>query len=249
MKGSVLVTGGARRIGLAICEELSARGWNVLSHSRDPENPLASDFAKCDTAADRLFAAALEAAPDLCAIVNNAAVFSKAAELPPDEAKALWAVNVAVPVRLAELLAAHLAARHAAGTVVNLLDTRILGGSRDHRECRDLRECREIFGEKGLDPYSESKVALARATVEQARRLAPTLRVNGVAPGPVLPPTDPANREKGGDILLPRRPTPSDVASAVAFLLGADTVTGQVLAVDSGQSLAQLPVDDSTSVL
>ena len=61
MKGSVLVTGGARRIGLAICEELSARGWNVLSHSRDPENPLASDFAKCDTAADRLFAAALEA--------------------------------------------------------------------------------------------------------------------------------------------------------------------------------------------
>ena len=243
MKGSVLVTGGARRIGLAICEELSARGWNVLSHSRDPENPLASDFAKSDAAADRLFAAALEAAPDLCAIVNNAAVFSKAAELPPDEAKALWAVNVAVPVRLAELLAAHLAARHAAGTVVNLLDTRILGGSRDHRECR------EIFGEKGLDPYSESKVALARATVEQARRLAPTLRVNGVAPGPVLPPTDPANREKGGDILLPRRPTPSDVASAVAFLLGADTVTGQVLAVASGQSLAQLPVDVSTSVL
>ena len=249
MKGSVLVTGGARRIGLAICEELSARGWNVLSHSRDPENPLASDFAKCDTAADRLFAAAIEAAPDLCAIVNNAAVFSKAAELPPDEAKALWAVNVAVPVRLAELLAAHLAARHAAGAVVNLLDTRILGGSRDHRDHRDHRECREIFGEKGLDPYSESKVALARATVEQARRLAPTLRVNGVAPGPVLPPTDPANREKGGDILLPRRPTPSDVASAVAFLLGADAVTGQVLAVDSGQSLAQLPVDDSTSVL
>ena len=249
MKGSVLVTGGARRIGLAICEELSARGWNVLSHSRDPENPLASDFAKCDTAADRLFAAALKAAPDLCAIVNNAAVFSKAAELPPDEAKALWAVNVAVPVRLAELLAEHLAARHAAGAVVSLLDTRILGGSRDHRDHRDLRECREIFGEKGLDPYSESKVALARATVEQARRLAPTLRVNGVAPGPVLPPTDPANREKGGDILLPRRPTPSDVASAVAFLLGADAVTGQVLAVDSGQSLAQLPVDDSTSVL
>ena len=249
MKGSVLVTGGARRIGLAICEELSARGWNVLSHSRDPENPLASDFAKCDTAADRLFAAAIEAAPDLCAIVNNAAVFSKAAELPPDEAKALWAVNVAVPVRLAELLAAHLAARHAAGTVVNLLDTRILGGSRDHRDHRDHLECREIFGEKGLDPYSASKVALARATVEQARRLAPTLRVNGVAPGPVLPPTDPANREKGGDILLPRRPTPSDVASAVAFLLEADAVTGQMLAVDSGQSLAQLPVDDSTSVL
>jgi len=231
MKGSVLVTGGARRIGLAICEELSARGWNVLSHSRDPENPLASDFAKCDAAADRLFAAALEVAPDLCAIVNNAAVFSKAAELPPDEAKALWSVNVAVPVRLTELLAAHLAEHHATGSVVNLLD------------------CRILVDFRADDPYAASKVALARATVEQARRLAPTLRVNGVAPGPVLPPTDPANREKGGDILLPRRPTPSDVAAAVAFLLEADAVTGQVLAVDSGQSLAQLPVDVSTSVL
>ena len=255
MKGSVLVTGGARRIGLAICEELSARGWNVLSHSRDPENPLASDFAKCDAAADRLFAAALKTAPDLCAIVNNAAVFSKAAELPPDEAKALWSVNVAVPVRLTELLAAHLAEHRATGSVVNLLDCRILGGyreevgGRDHRDHRDRRECREIFGEKGWDPYSKSKLALARATVEQARRLAPMLRVNGVAPGPVLPPTDPANREKGGDILLPRRPTPSDVASAVAFLLEADAVTGQVLAVDSGQSLARLPVDVSPSVL
>lgn len=249
MKGSVLVTGGARRIGLAICEELSARGWNVLSHSRDPENPLSSDFSRCDAAADRLFAAALEAAPDLCAIVNNAAVFSKAAELPPDEAKALWSVNVSAPVRLAELLAAHLAEHRATGSVVNLLDTRILGGSRDYRDHRDRRECREIFGEKGLDPYSKSKLALARATVEQARRLAPMLRVNGVAPGPVLPPTDPANREKGGDILLPRRPTPSDVASAVAFLLEADAVTGQVLAVDSGQSLARLPVDVSPSVL
>lgn len=231
MEGSVLVTGGARRIGLAICEELSARGWNVLSHSRDPGNPLASDFAKCDAAADRLFAAALKAAPDLCAIVNNAAVFSKAAELPPDDAKALWSVNVAVPVRLTELLAAHLAEHHATGSAVNLLDCRILGDFRAD------------------DPYSKSKVELARATVEQARRLAPTLRVNGVAPGPVLPPTDPANREKGGDILLPRRPTPSDVASAVAFLLEADAVTGQVLAVDSGQSLARLPVDVSTPVL
>ena len=216
MKGSVLVTGGARRIGLAICEELSARGWNVLSHSRDPDNPLCADFTQPD-AAERLFAAAVARAPDLCAIVNNAAVFSTAAELPPDEASALWAVNVTVPVRLAELLAA----RHAVGTVVNLLDTRVLGEGRY----------------KSMAPYAASKLELARATVEQARRLAPMLRVNGVAPGPVLPPTDAANREKGGDILLPRRPTPADVASAVAFLLEAEAVTGQILAVDSGQCL------------
>ena len=245
MKGSVLVTGGARRIGLAICEELSARGWNVLSHSRDPGNPLYADFMRPDDA-DRLFVAALKAAPDLCAIVNNAAVFSTAAELPQDEAKALWAVNVEAPVRLAELLAAYLAKRHSVGAAVHLLDTRIL---KDFNDFKVFNGFNGFSGLKSLAPYAASKLALARATVEQARRLAPTLRVNGVAPGPVMPPTDPANREKGGDILLPSRPTPFDVASAVAFLLEADAVTGQVLAVDSGQSLARLPVDDSTPVL
>ena len=220
MKGSVLVTGGARRIGLAICEALSARGWRVLVHSRDPRNPLCADFTQ-PGAAERLFAAAVALAPDLCAVVNSAAVFSTAAELPPVEAAAMRAVNVTAPVRLAELLAAHLAARRATGAVVHLLDTRIL---------KDLKSL-------APSPYVASKLELARATVAQARSLAPTLRVNGVAPGPVLPPVDAANSEKGGPILLPRRPAPSDVAAAVEFLLEAAAVTGQILAVDSGQSL------------
>ena len=241
MKGSVLVTGGARRIGRVICEMLAARGWRVLAHSRDPGNPLRADFRE-PGAAERLLAVALAQAPDLCAIVNSAAMFSTAAELPPDEAAALRAVNVAVPVRLTELLAAHLAARHMAGAVVNLLDTRILGvfhGGQDTQDTQDTQgsQLASRYNGRALAPYAESKLALARATVAQARRLAPALRVNGVAPGPVLPPTDAANREKGGAILLPRRPAPDDVASAVAFLLEAEAVTGQILAVDSGQSL------------
>lgn len=236
MKGSVLVTGGARRIGLAICEGLSARGWHVLAHSRDPWNPLCADFTRPDVA-ERLFAAAVAQAPDLCAVVNSAAVFSTAAVLPPEETAAMWAVNVDAPVRLAELLAAHLAERHYVGAVVNLLDTRILKAFKSHRDFKGLKSTKVSSAPKGLAPYSASKLALACATVAQARSLAPTLRVNGVAPGPVLPPADAANREKGGPILLPRRPMPADVAAAVAFLLEADAVTGQILAVDSGQSL------------
>ena len=230
MKGSVLVTGGARRIGRAICEMLAARGWRVLAHSRDPDNPLHADLA-LPGEADRLFAAAVREAPDLCAVVNNAAMFSTAAELPADEAATIQTVNVTTPMRLTELLATYLAERHAAGSVVNLLDTRILidfWAEQDHRE---------IVEHKRLTPYAASKLALARATLDQARHLAPALRVNGVAPGPVLPPADAACREKGGDILLPRRPLPADVASAVVFLLEAEAVTGQVLAVDSGQCL------------
>lgn len=238
MKGSVLVTGGARRIGLAICEGLSARGWRVLAHSRDSQNPLYADFTRLG-AAERLFAAAIAQAPDLCAVVNNAAVFSTASELPPEEAAAMLAVNVDVPLRLAELLAAHLAKRHAAGSVVNLLDTRILGVFQGGQDTQDTQgsQLASRYNGRVLAPYAESKLALARATVAQARSLAPTLRVNGVAPGPVLPPADAANRENGGPILLPRRPTPADVAAAVSYLLEAEAVTGQILAVDSGQSL------------
>ena len=149
MKGSVLVTGGARRIGLAICEALSARGWCVLVHSRDPRNPLCEDFTQ-PGAAERLFAAAVAQAPDLCAVVNSASVFSTAAELPPVEVAAMRAVNVAAPVRLAELLAAHLAARRATGAVVHLLDTRILTDLKDFKDSKDLKDHKDFKDHKDL---------------------------------------------------------------------------------------------------
>ena len=86
MKGTALVTGGARRLGKAIADALRARGWNVIAASRtSPDAAFAVDLAEPDGPA-RLFAAARAAAPDLCAVVNNAAVFSHDAELPPDEA-------------------------------------------------------------------------------------------------------------------------------------------------------------------
>jgi len=225
MKGSVLVTGGARRIGRAICDGLAARGWRVLVHSRDPRNPFAADFSE-DGSVERLFAATIEAAPDLCAIVNNAAAFSTTTELPPKETAAMMRINSEVPILLIELLAEHLAVRGLSGSAVNLLDVRILGAVAGESSSVDMT------------PYAKSKLALARATLTLARRLAPAIRVNGVAPGPVLAPADAANSEKGGAILLSRRPSPTDVAETVAFMLEAESITGQILAVDSGQSLA-----------
>ena len=223
MKGAVLVTGGAKRIGRAVCDELRARGWTVLVHSRDASNPLRADFS-APGAAEELFAAACRAAPGLCAVVNSASEFSLAADLPPGGAARLLRVNAEVPARLAELLAARLRAAGGSGAVVNLLDARVL-------HAPPLREA------ASATPYERSKIALRDATREQARALAPVLRVNAVAPGPVLPPADPSCAEPGGGILLARRPSPGDVARAVAFLLEAEAVTGQVLAVDSGQSL------------
>lgn len=217
-KGSVLVTGGAKRIGKAICETLEARGWTVLVHSRAAGNPLCADFS--DTAAaDSLFAAAAALAPDLRAIVNNAAVFSTADDLPPREAERMRRINLDAPRRLTELLGGRLRGRGGRGAVVNLLDDRIF---RAH---------------SGASPYFATKMALWDETRSAAVREAPVLRVNAVAPGPALPPSDAAQHEKGGPVLLDRRPSPEDVAGAVAFLLDAEAVTGQVISVDAGQSL------------
>lgn len=233
MARSVLVTGGARRIGRAIVETLAAQGWRVLVHARRADDDegrelaaqLKGDFLFGDLAAkgaaDCLFQEAVGQAPDLCAVVNNASMFSLAANLPEHDAQALWRVNAEVPQRLTELLHAHLQNR--GGAVVDLLDTRILPPA-----------------PAAATPYEASKRALADSLAPRARRFADLLRVNAVAPGPVLKPSLAANSELGGETLLPTRPTVADVAAAVAYLLSAESVTGQIIAVDSGQSLLRV---------
>ena len=230
---TVLVTGGARRIGRAICETLAARGWRVVVHSRRADDPDASALAERlggialsadlsePLAAAHLFQAACDVAPDISAIVNNAAVFHPGDGLPPETAARIMRINAEAPERLTTLLGLRLMEHppfH--GAVVNLLDCRVVPPS----QAADT-------------PFMASKRTLRDATLKYAGLFASSLRVNAVAPGPVLPPVGAGVRVPGGDILLPARPTPQDVADAVAFLLDAPSITGQILAVDSGQSL------------
>ncbi len=232
---TVLVTGGARRIGRAICEKLAADGWHVIVHSRLSNDPdavalaarIKGDVLSADLseplAAAGLFQSACDIAPGLCAIVNNAAMFSPEAELSHDAAEALNRVNVEVPEKLTTLLGLRLMEHPPfRGAVVDLLDCHILVPS---------------LPGKAETPYLASKRALRASMEKSAGLFASCLRVNAVAPGPVLVPSKPAHRVPGGEVLLPQRPTPQDVASAVAYLLDAPAVTGQILAVDSGQSL------------
>ena len=227
MLGTVLVTGGARRLGKAIADALRARGWNVIAASRtSPNAAFAVDLAEPDGPA-RLFAAATAAAPDLCAVVNNAGVFSHDAELAPDEEVRLRAVNVDAPCALTELLAAH-----GGGAVVNVLDCRALG--------RDLSVAVAASCDPpGDTPYLRTKRELLEATRADAFRLAGRVRVNAVAPGPVLPPE--ACHERAGATPLGRHPTPQEVADAVVYLLSAESTTGTVIPVDGGQSLLAEP--------
>ena len=100
---------------------------------------------------------------------------------------------------------------------------------------------RDVFGTVRDDdtPYLRTKRELLAATRADALRLAGRVRVNAVAPGPVLPPE--SCHERAGATPLGRHPAPSEVADAVAYLLSAESTTGAVIPVDGGQSLLSEP--------
>ena len=211
---TVLVTGGTVRLGAAIAERLKAEGWRVItsSHRADAGADLVADLSAPDGAV-KLYAAALKALdgnpPD--ALVNNAALFT-------GDAAAIAAVNLESPKKLTTLMAGR---ETGVGAVVNILDTKALDASR----CLPT----------SIDTYLASKRSLLDFTRSAAATFAATLRVNAVAPGPVLAPTN--VHVKAGATLLDRRPTADDVAAAVSYLLAAESVTGAVIPVDAGQHL------------
>ena len=139
------------------------------------------------------------------------AIVNNAALFTGDDAT-LEAVNLEAPKKLTMMLAGR---EDAQGAIVNIVDLR----PRDNA-------------------YGRTKAELVAYTRKSAALFAGSLRVNAVAPGPVLAPV--GVHESAGETLLDRRPTPEDVADAVAYLLDAQSVTGVVLPVDSGQHLVEL---------
>ncbi len=208
---SVLITGGTLRLGKAIAERLRAEGWRVLttSHRAEAGADIVADLSEPMGAA-KLYAAALQILggnpPD--ALVNNAALFVG------DEA-ALTTINLETPKKLTMLMAGR---ETGVGAVVNILDASV-----------------DKPDTQASEAYRQSKRALQDFTRSSALMFASSLRVNGVAPGPVLVPTE--VHEQAGDMVLDRRPNPKDVAAAVSYLLSAEATTGIILPVDAGQHL------------
>jgi NAD(P)-dependent dehydrogenase (short-subunit alcohol dehydrogenase family) len=211
---TVLVTGGEVRLGLAISKCLRSKGWRVItsSHREGTGADIVADLSRSDGAV-KLYLEAIRMAPELSAIVNNAALFTGGEE-------EMVAVNCVAPEKLTMLLAGKEGERC---TLVNILDAEILQSPRP--ECASAQKL----------AYLETKKRLFEFTKKSAALFAETLRVNAVAPGSVLAPE--GLHEKSAERLLPARPSPEDVAEAVAYLLSADSVTGTVLPVDGGQHL------------
>jgi NAD(P)-dependent dehydrogenase (short-subunit alcohol dehydrogenase family) len=234
-----LVTGGAKRIGAAICRELAGAGYVIVIHchrSLIEAEKLAVDIGGAGGRAaiirgDLADLAALPALyrtastpfgpPNL--LVNNASLFHDDSIETLDVAgfSANLATNLQAPVLLARAFAEALPVDQN-GAIINLIDQRV------------LRPTPQFLS------YSLAKSALHTATKMLAQTLAPRIRVNAVGPGPTLPNAhDGASglRREAEGTLLGRVVNPVEIAQAVRFLAEAESVTGQMLAVDSGQHL------------
>jgi pteridine reductase len=240
---TVLVTGGARRVGAAICRRLHRAGANVLIHYRTSASAAArlqrrleseragSVHCYCADLLDpdglhALVAATVARFGRLDALVNNASSFypTPLGKIRLEHWNDLIGTNLQAPLFLVQAARAELIRRR--GAVVNIADI--------HAE-RPL---------EGHVVYSIAKAGLVALTRSLARELAPAVRVNAVAPGAIAWPeagvlaASKLQRAIVRSTPLQRIGAPEDIASAVHYLLAdAPFVTGQVLAVDGGRSI------------
>jgi NAD(P)-dependent dehydrogenase (short-subunit alcohol dehydrogenase family) len=237
-RGGALITGAARRIGRCLALEAAKAGYGVVvhhHHSADDAEEVCAEIEAMGghahaVAADLADASALPALIDearaaigpLSLLVNNASLFED--DRIETLTAATWDAHMSANFRAPVLLAQAFARQAPAGSlIVNIIDQRV------------LRPTPQFFS------YALSKAGLWDATRMMAQALAPNIRVNGIGPGPTLPSTHQSAEDfaaEAKNIPLQKRTTPEEIAQAMAYLIEATSVTGQLIAVDGGQHLA-----------
>lgn len=226
-----LVTGGAKRVGRAIVEELDAAGFCVaFTYNRSRADamaiaatlqnvslPIRADLTKPAQACKAIYRSIQKMFGRLDVLVNNASIYE------PGDAKfrQMMAIHAEAPLLLSELFEKDL--RRWRGHVVNMLD---------------------LMVERPWPQYAaycQTKAALWTQTLVKARELAPQVTVNGIAPGVVAWPDDfpqVQRRKYLSRVPLGRAGTPKDVAKLVRFLVTEGTyITGQIIRLDGGRSI------------
>ena len=236
---NVLITGAAIRLGRVIVLELADAGWNIALHyhssDKDAEKTAAEARAKgvkvitlkADLSKEKdtagLVARAAKKLGPLTALINSASLFEN------DDIKSAsresWdahmETNLRAPFVLSQAFARQLP-KGKPGNIINIIDQRV------------LKPTPQFLS------YSLSKAGLYWLTTTLAQALGPSIRVNAVGPGPTIKNA----RQSQKDFSRQRQATilkhgaePEDVAAAIAYLLSAKAVTGQMIAVDGGQHL------------
>ncbi len=242
---TALVTGAARRIGAAIARDLATSGWRVVVHYNRSEaeaRALAKEIARAGGAAElvqadltsraeveAVFPRALEKVGRIDCLINNAANFQydTIETLSWDSWDAHMAANLAAPAFLSRDFARQIP-QTGEGVIVNLLDQKTGNLNPDFLS------------------YTLSKVGLRGLTETLALGLAPRIRVCGIAPGVTLMSgkQTPQSFERAFKATpLGRSSTVEDIVRAVRFVLATPSLTGQVLTLDGGESLAGRPRD------
>lgn len=233
---TALVTGAAKRLGRALALGLADAGADVIVHYRTSADEAAevcrliegkgraalavqADFARAaDWTAWMEECRSWQGAVDI--LVNNASLYP--VDTPADVSEAQLLENMRVHAFAPLVLARTFARGLERGRLLNLLDTRVLADDRRHLS------------------YHLSKRTLYSLTKLLALEYAPRITVNGIAPGPVLPPPDEdaAYLERARSFVpLNRVGTEAEIVQAALFLLRSDFITGEVLFVDGGRHL------------
>lgn len=236
--GAVLVTGCAQRIGRVIALRLARRGFDVAIHCHSSVKEaktlsteiqtlgVHAEIFKCDLGNEKQVSVLIKKVkkvfPYLSLLINSASVFEKSTlrlskNLDWDKQ---FAINLKAPYILSRDFAKHCSK----GQIINILDTNIV---RNHTD---------------FFIYLLTKKSLAELTTQSALELAPEIRVNGIAPGLILPPVyDKKNqsfmKRMSKNIPMKTKGDPEQIAQCIEFLLDSPFITGQILFNDGGEAL------------
>ena len=236
---NLLITGAATRVGKAIALHFAERGWNIALHYFKSsskalnlkkvieQNWVKVVLIKADLKnvkqVEKIVSVAKRKLGTINCLINNAALFEKddILNFTNDSWNDHLNINLRAPVILTKQFAKQVSKKNISN-IINIIDQRVI-------------KLTPIFMS-----YTLSKSALYTFTKTMAMRLSPNIKVNGIAPGPTIKSKRQSIKhfnKQAKSTLLKKSVRPEDICDTVEFLIKNNSITGQVIAVDSGQNL------------